>query len=66
MTRVSANERGGEEGIANVPERDHLGFDFVVNDNTPLNVTWSKFETPIIQYTTIESDGYGEENLFLL
>jgi dipeptidyl aminopeptidase len=45
-------------------KRDLLGFDFVVNDNTPLNVTWNDFETPIIKYTTIESDGYGEEKLF--
>jgi hypothetical protein len=60
---VRANER--ERKVAYVPERDHLGFDFVVNDNTPLNVTWSQFETPIIKYTTIESDGYGEENIFL-
>jgi dipeptidyl aminopeptidase/acylaminoacyl peptidase len=45
--------------------RDLLGFDFVVNDNTPLNVTWNDFETPIIKYTMIESDGYGEEKLFL-
>ena len=43
------------------PKRDPLGFDFVVNDNTKLNVTWNNFETPITKYTTIESDGYGEE-----
>jgi hypothetical protein len=39
-----------------------LGFDFVVNDNARLNTTWSQFETPIYQYTTIDSDGYGEDN----
>jgi hypothetical protein len=39
-----------------------LGFDFVVNDNVRLNTTWSQFETPIYQYTTIDSDGYGENN----
>ncbi|KAI0249668.1 dipeptidyl aminopeptidase [Lactifluus subvellereus] len=33
-------------------------FDFVVNDNVRLNATWSQFETPIHQYTTIDSDGY--------
>jgi dipeptidyl aminopeptidase len=37
-----------------------LGFDFVVEDNVALNATWSRFETPIVQYTTIDSDGYGE------
>jgi hypothetical protein len=37
-----------------------LGFEFVVNDNVELNSTWSQFETPIVQYTTIDSDGYGE------
>jgi hypothetical protein len=47
-----------------LPKHDLLGFDFVVNDNTALNVTWNNFETPITQYTTIESDGYGEEILF--
>lgn len=41
---------------------DRLDFDFVINNNNPLNVTWSQFETPIIQYTTIDSDGYGEEH----
>ncbi|KAH9986684.1 dipeptidyl peptidase IV N-terminal region-domain-containing protein [Russula compacta] len=33
-------------------------FDYVINTNTPLNVTWSQFETPIVQHTTIDSDGY--------
>lgn len=37
-----------------------LGFHYVINTNTPLNVTWSQFETPIVQHTTIDSDGYGE------
>jgi hypothetical protein len=37
-----------------------LGFDYVVNDNNALNDTWSRFQTPIVQYTTIDSDGYGE------
>jgi len=49
-----------------LPKRDLSGFDFVVNDNTPLNVTWNNFETPIIKHTTIESDGHGEEKLFIL
>jgi dipeptidyl aminopeptidase B len=39
-----------------------LGFDFVVNDNVRLNTTWNQFETPIYQYTTIDSDGYGKDN----
>jgi len=37
-----------------------LDFEFVVNDNVELNATWSQFETPIVQYTTIDSDGYGK------
>jgi dipeptidyl aminopeptidase len=37
-----------------------LGFDYVVNNNDALNGTWSRFQTPIVQYTTIDSDGYGE------
>jgi hypothetical protein len=40
-----------------------LGFDYVVNNNNALNDTWSRFQTPIVQYTTIDSDGYGEGNL---
>ena len=32
----------------------------MVNDNTRLNATWNRFETPIVQHTTIDSDGYGE------
>ncbi|KAH9991150.1 dipeptidyl peptidase IV N-terminal region-domain-containing protein [Russula vinacea] len=41
-----------------VIKTNDMSFNFVVNDNTPLNVTWSRFETPIIKHTTIESDGY--------
>ncbi|KAF8493019.1 dipeptidyl aminopeptidase [Russula emetica] len=41
-----------------VIKTNDTSFDFVVNDNTPLNVTWNNFETPIIKYTMIESDGY--------
>ena len=37
-----------------------IDFDFVVNNNTLLNATWNRFETPIVQHTTIDSDGYGE------
>ena len=37
-----------------------LDFDFVVNDNVALNATWSRFETPIVQYTTIDSEDYGK------
>jgi len=33
-------------------------FNYVVNNNARLNATWSRFETPIIQHTTIDSDGY--------
>jgi hypothetical protein len=61
---VSADERGRR--VAYLPGWDHLDFDFVVTDNTLLNDTWSRFKTPIIQYTTIESDGYGEGNTFLI
>ncbi|KAI0047150.1 dipeptidyl aminopeptidase [Auriscalpium vulgare] len=37
---------------------DDNKFDFILTDNAKLNETWSQFETPIVQYTTIESDGY--------
>ncbi|KAI0065509.1 hypothetical protein BV25DRAFT_1798631 [Artomyces pyxidatus] len=40
-------------------------FDYTLTDNVRLNETWSRFETPIVQYTTIESDGY-ELNAFEL
>ena len=38
----------------------------MVNDNALLNATWNRFETPIIQHTTIDSDGYGEAPLINL
>ncbi|KAH8989460.1 dipeptidyl aminopeptidase [Lactarius akahatsu] len=41
-----------------VVKTNDTDFDFVVNDNARLNATWSRFETPIIQHTTIDSDGY--------
>jgi dipeptidyl aminopeptidase B len=43
---------------------DVLGFHLVINDNSRLNATWSEFETPIYQYTTIDSDGYGKGSHF--
>jgi hypothetical protein len=45
---------------------DVLGFHFVINDNSRLNATWSEFETPIYQYTTIDSDGYGRDPIFII
>ncbi|KAH9055740.1 dipeptidyl aminopeptidase [Lactarius vividus] len=41
-----------------VVKTNDTDFDFVINDNARLNATWSRFETPIIQHTTIDSDGY--------
>ncbi|KAI9440877.1 dipeptidyl aminopeptidase [Lactarius indigo] len=41
-----------------VVKANDTDFDFVVNDNARLNATWSRFETPIVQHTTIDSDGY--------
>ena len=37
-----------------------LDFNYVLTDNTKLNDTLAEFETPIILYSTIDSDGYGE------
>jgi hypothetical protein len=44
---------------------DVLGFHFVINDNSRLNATWSEFETPIYRYTTIDSDGYGSDPIYI-
>lgn len=35
-------------------------FNYVLTDNTRLNNTIAEFETPIITYSTIDSDGYGQ------
>lgn len=32
----------------------------MLHDNAALNETWNRFEAPIIQWSTIESNGYGE------
>ena len=37
-----------------------LDFNYVLTDNTKLDDTLAEFETPIILYSTIDSDGYGE------
>lgn len=41
-----------------VVKANDTDFNYVVNDNARLNETWSRFETPIVQHTTIDSDGY--------
>ena len=63
--------KANDTGTSPYPQEAHLpvslisdvvliDFDFVVNNNTLLNATWNRFETPIVQHTTIDSDGYGE------
>ncbi|CAL1714024.1 unnamed protein product [Somion occarium] len=37
---------------------DKPDFNYVLTDNTQLNETIAQFETPIITYSTIDSDGY--------
>lgn len=41
----------------------HLDFALPVTDNARLNQTASEFEAPVMLYSTIESDGYGECHL---
>lgn len=39
---------------------DHLAaFDYLLTDNAWLNQTWAQYETPVVSYSTIQSDGYG-------
>jgi hypothetical protein len=35
-------------------------FDYVLTDNSGLNTTLTEFETAIVTYSTIESDGFGK------
>ncbi|KAI0258657.1 dipeptidyl aminopeptidase [Gloeopeniophorella convolvens] len=41
-----------------VIKANDTSFDYVLTENARLNATWSQFETPIVQHSTIESDGY--------
>ncbi|KAI9510550.1 dipeptidyl aminopeptidase [Russula earlei] len=41
-----------------IVKTNDTSFHFVVNGNAPLNITWSRFETPIVRYSTVDSDGY--------
>ncbi|ETW78834.1 dipeptidyl aminopeptidase [Heterobasidion irregulare TC 32-1] len=41
-----------------VVKTNDSAFNFVLTDNVHLNETWTRFEAPIIQHSTIESDGY--------
>ena len=72
MSRGSASSRratrvsGTDLGLRVLMRDGYLvppDFDYVVNNNDALNDTWSRFQTPIVQHTTIDSDGYGEGNL---
>lgn len=36
-----------------------LGFKYVLTENSYLNATIAKYETPYVTHGTIESDGYG-------
>ena len=62
---VKTNDKGPSVPVPahllGIPKRAcvPIDFNFVVNNNDRLNATWSRFETPIIQHTTIDSDGYG-------
>lgn len=38
---------------------DLLGFDYLLTDNARLNETWRQYESPVISYSTIDSEGYG-------
>jgi hypothetical protein len=35
-------------------------FDYVLTDNSGLNTTLTEFETAIVTYSTIDSDGFGK------
>lgn len=34
-------------------------FHYVLTDNAGLNETWMQYQSPIVSYSTIDSDGYG-------
>lgn len=38
-----------------------IGYQYKLNDNQQLNETLSSFQLPTISYTTIESDGFGQQ-----
>ncbi|KII86043.1 hypothetical protein PLICRDRAFT_44497 [Plicaturopsis crispa FD-325 SS-3] len=41
-----------------VIQANNTAFNYILTDNQELNATYSQFESPVITYSTIESDGF--------
>ncbi|KAH7910473.1 dipeptidyl aminopeptidase [Hygrophoropsis aurantiaca] len=52
------NYKGPNVPWQKVIQVDNTDFDYVLTDNAALNTTLSLYETPVVTYSTIESDGF--------